>query len=119
MGQPDTNVYQVRATSANTDTQVFRSPWLINRSYITQEIILVNESATPALVKIYDTDLLGSGVPPTSGNNTTNPILEFYVPANGNLFIDRKMCPHKRFIAGMVINSSQVPLFASTEIKED
>ena len=117
MGQPDINVYSVKITSANTDTQIFKSPWLVNRSYIIQQITLTNEG-TATVVKFYDDDL-SSPVPPTLGNSGAGPLLEYNVGANATLVIDRKMCPHKRFISGMVGNSSIANLHVVVEVKED
>lgn len=117
MGQPDINVYTTKITATNTPTQIFTSPWLVNRSYIIQQITLTNEG-TAAIVKFYDDDT-ASPVPPQFGDAANNPLLEYNVGANATLVIDRKMCPHKRFVSGMVGSSNVANVVVTVEIKED
>lgn len=117
MGQANINVYTTKLTTPNTDTQIFRSPWLITRRYILERMTLTNEG-TACIVKFYDKDI-SSGVPPVSGDSVNAPLLEYNVGANSTLIIDELMCLKKPFVAGMVGNTNIANLIVMVQIRED
>lgn len=117
MGNANIKSFTTKVTSANTDTQIFKAPWLAYRRYIINKLIITNEGAA-TVVKFYDKDL-SNVTPVVRGDSVNAPLLEFNVGANTTLFLDERTAPKEFFQAGMVANSSIANQVITVEITED
>lgn len=123
MGLQDITVITKKITAATTDTQIALAPYRARRRYILRKLIICNENAAQAVVKLFDDDL-NDTTTPARGDHTNAPLLEVCVPiqsttASGTLILDANSCPRIWFQGGVVGYSSVNNVVVTVELQED
>ena len=119
MGFADRKSYPFRLTVNGADGQALEANWRDRRRLVIARLLLSNESTTTAsIVKIYDKSTT-SGAPATRGDSTSNPLLEFIVPASNTLVFEENKLPREFFMAGITANASITPLQMNIEVMDD